>query len=280
MIAGISRAQNERRIARPTSATEKVLFRPDDHYHRLQRSAALLHIGLPATTDDLVAITRELLNKNHFREDVYVRPIAYKGQPHRLGVALSDAPDEFCIYAFPLDQYLHTDRPLRVRVASWRRIADNAAPARGKIGGTYVNAALAKTEALRDGYDECLMLGHTDTVAEGSTENLFLVIDGDLVTPSRSEDILVGITRDTLMTLARAELGLTVAERVIARSELYGADEVFLCGTGAEVAGVGEIDHRPVGDGSVGRVTRELQRLYRAVVRGELPRYGRWCTPV
>jgi branched-chain amino acid aminotransferase len=204
-----------------------LIFRAPEHFQRLARSARLLQIALPLDEKGLVEVARELLRRNGYRQDAYVRPIAYKGEPRRLGVALTDAGDEFCMYAFPLGRYLETHRPLRVRVASWRRIPDNAAPARSKIGGTYVNAALAKTEALADGYDECVMLGAGGTVAEGSTENLFLVLDGTLVTPPVSEDILVGITRQTVISLAQAELGVATLERPVARSELYQADEII-----------------------------------------------------
>jgi branched-chain amino acid aminotransferase len=257
-----------------------LIFRAAEHFQRLARSARVLQIALPLDEKGLIEVARELLRRNGYRHDAYVRPIAYKGVPHRLGVALTDAADEFCMYAFPLDQYLETYRPLRVRVASWQRIPDNAAPARCKIGGTYVNPALAKTEALANGYDECVMLGGGGTVAEGSTENLFLVGEGLLVTPPVSEDILVGITRQTVMALARAELGVATLERPVARSELYQADEIFLCGTGAEIAGVGEVDGRPVGDGRVGRITASLQQLYQAVVRGRRLEYRHWCTEV
>jgi branched-chain amino acid aminotransferase len=256
------------------------IFRAAEHFQRLARSARVLHIALPLDEKALTEIAGELLRRNGYRQDAYVRPIAYKGVPHRLGVALTDAADEFCMYAFPLGRYLETHRPLRVRVASWQRIPDNAAPARCKIGGTYVNPALAKTEALADGYDECVMLGARGTVGEGSTENLFLVVDGTLVTPAVSEDILVGITRQTVITLARAELGLVTVERPVARSELYQADEIFLCGTGAEIAGVGEVDGRPIGDGSLGRITASLQQLYQAVVRRRRLEYRHWCTEV
>jgi branched-chain amino acid aminotransferase len=255
-------------------------FRLGDHFERLTCSAKLLCIALPGDVEWLVALARELLHRNEYRQDVYIRPIAYKGEPVRLGVALTDAADAFCMYSFPLDRYLDTARALRVRVASWHRIPDGAIPARAKIGGGYVNAALAKTEALRDGYDECLMLSGRGTVAEGSTENLFALLDGTLVTPPVSEDLLVGITRSTVLTLAREELGLTVAERPLARSELYGAEEAFLCGTGAEVAAIGEIDGRAVGSGGVGPVTLKLQELYRAAVHGDLAPYRGWCTPV
>jgi branched-chain amino acid aminotransferase len=264
------------------SAQERRLlgFRLVDHFRRLTHSANLLWIELPGDVEWLVALTQDLLRRNEYRQDVYIRPIAYKGEPVRLGVALTDAADAFCMYAFPLDRYLDTERALRVRVASWQRIPDSAIPARAKIGGGYVNAALAKTEAIRDGYDECLMLSARGTVAEGSTENLFALLDGVLVTPPVSEDLLVGITRGTVMALAREELGLTIAERPVARSELYGAEEAFLCGTGAEIAAIGEIDGRAIGGGGIGAVTRKMQDLYRTAVHGDVPRYRGWCTPM
>lgn len=256
------------------------VFRLPEHLDRLRRSAKIIRIEMPGTTDDLVERCRELMARNGFREDSYLRPIAYKGMPTRLGVNLFDAEDEFLAYCFPQGRYLPTERTLSVGVSSWVRIQDNAAPARAKIGGTYINPALAKTDSIVQGYDEALMLTHEGTVAEGTTSNLFVVVDGELITPPSTEDILVGITRSTIMHIAEEEFGLKVRERVIDRSELYNVDEAFLCGTGAEVASIGKIDGREVADGKVGPITRQLRAYYEDMVKGKVAKYRHWCTPV
>jgi len=256
------------------------VFRLPEHLKRLRNSAVILRIELPGDTEEMVERCRSLLERNGLREDSYLRPIAYKGLPTKLGVNLLDATDEFVAYCFPQGRYLPTERGLKVGISSWVRIQDNAAPPRAKIGGTYVNPALAKTDGLLQGFDDSLMLTSEGTVAEGTTSNLFLVVDGELVTPPSTEDILVGITRSTIMEIARAELGLSVRERVVDRSELYSVDEAFLCGTGAEIAGIGSIDGRQIGGGNIGPITRQLQELYGDIVRGKNPKYRRWCTPV
>ena len=256
------------------------IFRLIDHLERLKRSAKILRIELPGDVSWLAGVFRELVIKNKFREDIYLRPIGYKGIPDSLGVTLVEAPDHFLIYSFPLGEYLPRERALKVCVSSWQRISDNAAPARGKIGGTYINPALAKTDAVLQGFDECIMLTAQGTVAEGSTENVFLICGGELITPTVTEDILVGITRNTIIELAQIELGLTVTERIVDRSELYTSDEVFLCGTGAEVASIGEIDFRQIGDGGIGPITRQIQKIYREISRGMVDKYKNWCIPV
>src|SRR5262245_4086185 len=256
-----------------------AFFRLREHYARLHRSCRILRIGLRHSVDELCELTGELARKNGDRCDVYVRPIAYKSAamigPHLNGVA-----DEFTLFMLPFGQYIETEAGIRCRTVSWRRPPDGAIPARAKVNGLYVNSALAKTEALEDGYDEAIMLTADGVVAEGSTENLFLVTDGALVTPPVTDSILVGITRDTLLALARRELGLAVVERRVDRTELYVADECFLCGTGAEVSPVVEIDRRAVGTGKVGPVTRRIQALYGDVVHGRHPGYGGWRYPV
>ena len=264
------------------SDREKQLFvfRIDAHLGRLRRSGATLGMSLPDDVGKVSELLCDLIRRNEFRQDVYIRPIVYKGVPTSLGISLADAPDEFVAYAFPLGEYLPRERPLRVCVSSWERISDNAVPARCKIGGSYINPALAKTDAIAMGFDECLMLTRDGSVAEGTTSNLFLVVDGELVTPASTEDILVGITRNSVIRLAGQELGLVVEERQVDRSELYQATEAFLCGTGAEIASIGEIDGRPIGDGGVGSITGRLRELYVQAVVGRLDGYHGWLTPV
>jgi branched-chain amino acid aminotransferase len=179
-----------------------------------------------------------------------------------------------------LGDYIDTEAGIRCMTSSWQRVSDAAIPARAKITGSYVNSALAKTEALENGFDEAIMLAHDGHVSEGSAENLFMLRDGAFVTPAVTEDILEGITRGLLIGLIRDELGLQVVERGIDRTELYTCDELFLCGTGAQVSPVAEVDRRTVGDGRVGPLTRRLQDIYFRAVRGEEARYRHWVTPV
>jgi len=255
------------------------LFRLREHYERLLRSSKILRMELPYTIDKLVDISVELIKQNDQREDVYLRPVAYKAD-EIIGVRLHNLTDHYILTSEPMGNYVEIGG-LRCGVSSWRRIDDNALPARAKICGSYVNAAFAKTEALQNGFDEAIMLTHDGHVAEGSAENIFLIIDGELVTPSPTENILLGITRDTVIKIAQRELGLVTRERQIDRTELYIADEIFMCGTGAQIAPIIEVDRSPVGTGKVGPIGQKLQDLYFDIVRGKHPEYSKqWCTPV
>ncbi|HEU5230905.1 MAG TPA: branched-chain amino acid transaminase [Ktedonobacteraceae bacterium] len=255
------------------------LFRLREHYERLLRSCKVLQISLPYTVEQLIEISVELVKRNEQRQDVYLRPVAYKSD-ETLGVRLHNLTDAFILTSEPVGSYIDING-LHCGVSSWRRIDDNAIPARAKICGGYVNAAFAKTEAMQNGFDEAIMLTYEGNVSEGSAENLFLVINDEFVTPAATENILLGITRDTVIKLGRRELGYTTQERVVDRTELYIANEMFLCGTGAQIAPVISVDHRPVGDGKVGPIGRTLQDLYFDVVRGRHPEYRKqWCTPV
>ncbi|MBE3599627.1 MAG: branched-chain amino acid transaminase [Limnochordaceae bacterium] len=255
------------------------LFRVREHYQRMLNSAKILRIRSPLTLDQLVEVTLDILRRNGDREDVYVRPLFYKSE-RAIGVRLHGLSDDFTLFAVPFGPYLDVEKPIRARVSSWRHVGDNVIPMRAKISGSYVNAALAKSEAAEDGYDEAIFLTEDGHVSEGSAENLFLVRNGRLITTPVYADILEGITRATILQLATEQLHLPVEERPIDRTELYVADEVFLVGTGAQVSAVGEIDHRPVGDGAMGPITRRIQRLYFDVVKGNVPEYRHWLTPV
>jgi branched-chain amino acid aminotransferase len=254
------------------------LFRVSDHYQRLLKSCRVLKIDVPYTIDELSRLTVELVDKNGYREDVYVRPLAYKSS-QAVGVRLHDLEDDFIIFVTPFGDYLDVTKGIKCCVSSWRRIDDNMIPPRAKITGLYVNSALAKTEAFENGFDEAILLTQDGHVSEGSGENIFLVMDGRLVTPPTSDNILVGITRETVIKLAQQELGIETIERPIDRSELYVADECFLTGTAAHVTPVIEIDHRKVGSGKVGEITAKLQNLYFDVIRGRNKKYLDWCTP-
>jgi branched-chain amino acid aminotransferase len=255
------------------------LFRLREHYERFLRSCKVLQIALPYTVDQLIDITTELVRRNDHHEDIYVKPIAYKAD-QTIGVRLHGIRDDFVITSQPIGNYIDI-AGLHCGVSSWRRIDDNAIPARAKICGGYVNSALAKSEALQNGYDEAIMLTNEGHVSEGSAENIFLLLNGEFVTPAATENILLGITRDTVMELARREFGRITRERQVDRTELYAADEMFLCGTGAQIAPVVSVDHRPIGNGTIGPIARTLQQTYFDVVRGRRPEYRtQWCTPV
>ena len=254
------------------------LFRIKDHYARILKGCRILKINLPYSADDMCQLTVKLVEKSGYREDVYIRPLAYKSS-EAIGVRLHDLEDDFFIIVATLPAYLDADEGVRCCTSSWRRVDDTMIPARGKITGIYVNSALAKTEANERGFDEAILLNHDGHVSEGSGENIFFVLEGKLVTPPSSDNILLGVTRDTIIQLARNELGIETLEMSVDRTELYLADEVFFTGTAAHVSPVIEIDHRPVGNGKAGKVTKELQRLYFDVIKGKNPKYLNWCTP-
>jgi branched-chain amino acid aminotransferase len=259
-------------------AQQVYLFRLREHYERLQRSCKILRINLPFTVEQLIEQSVELVRQNGQKQDVYLRPVAYKNE-EIIGVRLEGVKDSYILTSEPMGNYVDIGG-LRCGISSWRRIDDNALPARAKVTGSYVNAAFAKTEALQNGFDEAIMLTHDGHVSEGSAENIFLLINGELVTPAPTENILLGITRETVMKLAQKEFGLRIVERQIDRTELYIADEIFLCGTGAQIAPVVSVDHSPVGSGNVGPLSQKLQDLYFDIVRGRKPEYLDWCTPV
>jgi branched-chain amino acid aminotransferase len=260
-------------------AEQLYVFRLREHYQRLGNSARTIRMKLPASVDELCDATVELLARQDFKENLYIRPLLYKSN-EVIGVRVHNLDDGFVVYAQPFGMYLNTEAGIRCRVSSWRRIQDSAIPARCKITGSYINSALAKSEAIEDGYDEAIMLTEEGHVSEGSGENIFLFANGQLITPSVSENILCGITRDSLMRLALEELGIPTVERQVDRTELYSADEVFLCGTAAEVTPVLEVDRRPVGDGQIGTMTSKLARLFGDIVRGRNAKYIDWCRPV
>lgn len=263
------------------NADEEQLFALEltAHYERIHASARMLLMEVRYTPEELAQITLDLLRRDGLREDAYVRPIIYKSS-ETIGVRLHNLDADVTIFAVPFGQYIDTEGGIRAQVSSWRRTDDNAIPARGKITGAYVNGAFAKSEAQLNGFDEAIVLTADGHVSEGSAENLFIVRGGTLITAPVSDNILEGITRRRLMEIARDDLGVAVVERSIDRTELYAADEVFLCGTGAQISPVIEIDRRRVGTGRVGQITRELSRTYFDAVRGKLPAYRHWLTPV
>jgi branched-chain amino acid aminotransferase len=249
------------------------------HYERLKASARFLMMDVPYTAEELAGQTVEVLRRDGLREDVYVRPLIYKSS-ETIGVRLHNLDADVVIFGIPFGQYIDTEGGIRAQVSTWRRTDDNAIPARGKITGAYVNGALAKSEAQLNGYDEAIVLTQDGHVSEGSAENLFVVKSGKLITPSVTDNILEGITRRRLMSVARERLEIPVEERQIDRTELYNADEVFLCGTGAQISPVVEIDRRAIGGGRPGPITRQLSEIYFDAVRGKVDAYRDWLTPV
>jgi branched-chain amino acid aminotransferase len=249
-----------------------------EHFRRLLRSCRTFRIDLGKSAEDLAAIALEVVRRGGFREDTYVRPVAYKASP-AIRVGLNDLRDGFCCFTAPMGDYHDIQHGLNVTISAWRRNDDNAIPARAKATGGYLNAALAIADAQDAGYDEAIMLTAEGHVSEASAANLFLVTNGILVTPRETDDILVGITREAVMEIA-AKLGVPVQVRQVDRTELYVADEMFLCGTGVQIAPVTRIDGRSIGTGKMGEVTRAVQDLYLSAVHGEVEEYRHWVTPV
>ncbi len=255
------------------------VFRPNDHYRRFLNSARIMCMEFDQTPESMTQITLDLLRVDGWQEDVYIRPLAYKAT-EGIGVRLHDLDDDFTIFAIPFGRYVSNDTNAHVTISSWRRLDDNMIPARGKISGAYASSALIKTDAQRAGFDEALVLTQGGHISEGSAENVFMVRNGALITPPVTENILEGITRRSVMELARAELGIEVIERPIDRSEIYICEEFFMTGTAAQVTAVTHVDHRPIGAGTMGPVASKLRELFYDVVRGKNPKYAHWNVEV
>lgn len=258
---------------------ELYVFRLDDHVQRLVESARILGLESPYAPAEIAEIVLEVLRRNEARGDHYVRPLLFVDSDE-LSPTLTDVPVALACYCLPLGNYFGKES-IRACLSSWRRVADNAIPARAKPTAAYLNSALARAEAKRNGFDDAILLTNEGVVSEGSAAHLFIVRRGELISPPSTQDNLDGITRRSLLELARARpLSWPVSERVISRTELYVADEVFLCGTAAELTPVTEIDHRRIGDGAVGEFTRALRERFREVTHGDDPRYESWLRPV
>ena len=259
------------------SHEQLYVFRLREHFERMTRSCRIVRIDLPGDADELSEIVLELLRRNAFRSDVYIRPLAYKAA-RVVKVALHGLRDGFGIYAFPMGGYLSTGG-LAAHTSSWRRISDEAIPARAKISGAYINTALAVDEAGEHRAEEAIFLTAGGHVSEGGGSNLIMVRDGALVTPPVTDDILEGITRQTIAELAR-ELGYAFIERSIDRTELFVCEELFFCGTGAQVAPCVKVDGRQVGDGAVGPIAKAIGERYFAIARGDDASHPEWRTAV
>jgi branched-chain amino acid aminotransferase len=254
------------------------IFRLERHVRRLDHSARILRLRLSGTRSQIADAIVELVRRNEMRGDVYIRPIVFANS-NELSPLLDPDTSATAIFCMPIGRYLSAE-PIDVCVSSWWRVRENAIPARAKATGGYLNSALARREAMDNGYTEAILLTEDGHVSEGSAEHVFIVRDGQLVSPPSTADNLDGITRQSLITLAREDLDIPFVERPIGRTELYVADEVFLCGTGAEITPVRSVDRREVGEGAIGPVTRRLSDHFEAVVRGRVPERAGWLTPV
>ncbi len=251
------------------------VFRPHDHFRRLLNSARTMCMDIGHTPEGLTEIMHELLRVDGYKQDVYIRPLVYISE-QGIGVRLHNLENDITMFALPFGLYIKNDTSAHATISSWRRLDDNMIPARGKVAGAYANSALIKTDAARAGFDEALVLNVDGHISEASAMNIFMVRDGVVITPPVTDNILEGITRKTVMELARNELGLEVVERSIDRTEIYICDELFMSGTAAQVTVVTKVDHRNVGSGEMGPIASQLRKLYDDVVRAKNPKYAHW----
>jgi branched-chain amino acid aminotransferase len=258
---------------------ELFVFRPYDHFRRLLQSAKMMCMEIDQTPESLTQITLEMLRADAWQRDIYIRPLIFKSD-EGIGVRLHDLHDELSIFALPFVPYMKNDTSAHLTFSSWRRLDDNMIPARGKVSGAYVNSALVKTDAARAGFDDALLLTQDGHVSEGSAMNVFIVRDGVVLAPPVTDNILEGITRRSVMELLRQEMGKTIVERSIDRTEVFLADELFLTGTAAQIVAVTKVDHRTIGSGVMGPVTTELREIYDTILHGRNPRYAHWNLPV
>ena len=253
-------------------------FRMKEHFERIHNSCKIMFMDPKYSVEEYCEITKELLQKNNYRQDAYIRPTIYKSA-QKVGPSLIDNPDSILIFTTPLGDYVDTSKGLSVCTSSWDRLEDNAIPPRAKISGAYANTALIVTEAKLAGFDDAVVLSNNGHVAEGSAMNLFLIKGNTLITSKETSNILVGVTRNTIIELAE-ELNLKVVEREIDRTEVYLADEAFYCGTGAQIAPIAKVDNRKIGTGRAGEITLAIQRLYFDIVRGENAAHMDWLTEI
>ena len=253
-------------------------FRVKEHFERLMRSAHVMYMENPFTIDEYCANLKELLKKNNYRQDVYIRPNLFKAA-EKIGPGLLNNKDSYLLFTLPMGDYIDTAKGLNVCVSNWRRNSDNAIPPRAKVSGAYANTALIKSDAQLSGFDDAIVLDENGRVTEGSAMNLFLVQNVKLVTSRTTDNILIGVTRNTIMQIAK-DADIEVEEREVSRTELYTSDEAFYCGTGAQISPIVTIDHRKLGTGKVGPIASKLQNLYFDVVKGKVDKYKEWCMPI
>jgi len=251
------------------------VFRPFDHFHRLLNSGRMFRMSIDYDEEALIQLTVDLIRTDNWQRDIYIRPTIYKAD-EGIGVRLHDLRDALCIFIIPFEKYVKNDTNAHLTFSSWRRIDDNVIPARGKVSGAYANSALIKSDANLSGFDEALVLDQNGHVSEGSAMNIFMMRNGVLVTPPVTDNILEGITRRSVIELAKNELGLEVVERSIDRTEIFIAEELFLTGTAAQITVATRVDHRPIGHGLMGPVTTKLRQLLDDTLRGRNPKYAHW----
>ena len=256
-----------------------LVFRLTDHVRRLHESARLLRMNLAISEAATARAVLDLLRAEGLHEDCYIRPLAFYSD-EVIGVRMHGLHPTLGIVALPFGLYIEKAEGAHCTVSSWRRPESNAIPSRGKITGSYITGAFAKSDAELAGFDEALLLNHDGFVSEGSGENIFLVRRGVVATPSLNQSVLEGITRRSIIAMLKDEMDLVVEERPVDRGELFVADEVFLSGTAAQITAVSRIDHRAVGSGKIGPVTEKLRALFFDVVRGRVAKYRNWCTAV
>ncbi len=257
-----------------------VVFRLREHYDRMIRGCKILNIELPYSVDDLIGITTELIKKCGYKEDIYIRPLAYKSEEKVANLKLHELASDFTLMIVPFGNYIDNEKSIKCQTSSWRRPDDSMMPTGVKLSGLYTTSILAKTEAIMAAFDDAILLNHDGSVSEGSGENLFMVIGDEIITPAETENCLLGITRDCVVEIAKNEMNIDVSSRKIHRSEIYLADEIFLTGTAAHITSVGSLDNRKIGNNDVGPLTKELQSIYFKAVRGNNSKYQKWCTEV
>ena len=262
------------------SKEKMIIFRLKEHYDRLLRGSNILKMNLGYTSQEMCDLTVDLVKSNGYKEDVYIRPLAYKSQELIANLKLHELEDDLSIIVIPFGAYIDNTKPIKCQTSSWRRPEDTMMPTGVKLAGLYTTSILAKTEAVSAGYDEAILLNNDGTVSEGSGENLFMVQNDEIITPSETDNCLLGITRNTIIQIAKNELNIDIKERRIHRSELYLSDEIFLTGTAAHVTSVGSLDNRTIGSGKVGQITKTLQDIYFSIVSGKIEdkKYKSWLT--
>ena len=256
------------------------VFRLKEHYERLIKGCKILNMDINYSVQDLCNITIDLIKASEYKEDIYIRPLAYKSEEKVANLKLHELDSSFALMIVPFGNYIDNEKPIRCQTSSWRRPHDSMMPTGVKLSGLYTTSILAKTEAIMAGFDEAILLNFDGSVSEGSGENLFMLRDGNLVTPSETENCLLGITRDCVFEIASNEFGMEIKSRKIHRSEIYLADEVFLTGTAAHITSVGQLDNRNISSGNIGEFTKKMQDKYFKIVKGDEQKYIKWCTEI
>lgn len=257
------------------------LFRLEDHFERLTEAAKIVGMKFPYTFAQFKKIIFDLIKKNKAKEDVYLRPTLYAAST-KLTPRFDNDDDDLAVYMISLKEYFDSAEGLKVCVSSWRRFDDDSLSTKAKITGSYANSALAKTEAIRNGFHEPIFLNRDGKVCEASGANLFGVKGKTVYTPPLSANNLNGITRRSVIEILSSELGLTVREEEFDRSTLYCFDELFFTGTAAKVSWIASVDHRIIGNGKIGKVVSQLQEIFGKIAAYEfdIEKYKKWCTPV